>query len=124
MPDPEALTWLRFIGGSTNTISHRYGDSRIMTRLKEQAAERGYHTIDWNVSAEDAAGGHPGAATILRNIVKDAKERDVCVVLMHDKFSAKKAVGVGFSNGFNSLVVTSSIMGFGGLVENIINALL
>ena len=35
---------------------------------------------------------------------------------MHDKFSAKKAVGVGFSNGFNSLVVTSSIMGFGGLV--------
>lgn len=40
----------------------------------------------------------------------------VGVVLMHDKFSAKKAVGVGFSNGFNSLVVTSSIMGFGGLV--------
>lgn len=26
----------------------------------------------------------------------------VGVVLMHDKFSAKKAVGVGFSNGFNS----------------------
>ena len=35
---------------------------------------------------------------------------------MHDKFSAKSAVTAGFSNGFNSLVVTSSIMGFGGVV--------
>lgn len=82
--DPEALTWLRFIGGSTNTVSHRYGGRTIMTRLKAQAEERGYRTIDWNVSAEDAAGGHPDAEEILRNIVKDAKERDVCVVLMHD----------------------------------------
>ena len=78
------MTWLRFIGGSTNTVSHRYGGSQIMTRLKEQAEERGYHSIDWNVSAEDAAGGHPDAQTILRNIVKDAKDRNVCVVLMHD----------------------------------------
>ncbi len=38
------------------------------------------------------------------------------IVLMHDKFSAKSAVTAGFSNGFNSLVVTSSIMGFGGVV--------
>lgn len=38
------------------------------------------------------------------------------IVLMHDKFSAKNAVTAGFSNGFNSLVVTSSIMGFGGVV--------
>lgn len=40
----------------------------------------------------------------------------VGVVLMYDKFSAKQAVSAGFSNGFNSLVVTSSIMGFGGVV--------
>ncbi len=38
------------------------------------------------------------------------------VVLMHDKFSAKQAVTIGFNNGFNSLVVTSAIMGFGGVV--------
>ncbi len=82
--DPQSLLWLRFIGGSTNTISHRYGGSSIMKRLKEQAAQRGYHTIDWNVSAEDAAGGHPSAEKILQNITKDAKEKEVCVVLMHD----------------------------------------
>lgn len=40
----------------------------------------------------------------------------VGIVLMHDKFSAKAAIGTGFSNGFNSLVVTSAIMGFGGVV--------
>ena len=90
--DPSALTWLRFIGGSTNTISHRYGGSNIMKRLKQQAEEMGYHTIDWNVCAEDAAGGHPGAETILQNIVKDAKEKDVCVVLMHDTKATKTTV--------------------------------
>lgn len=40
----------------------------------------------------------------------------VGIALMHDKFSAKESVGAGFSNGFNSLVVTSAIMGFGGVV--------
>lgn len=82
--DPEALTWLRFIGGSTNTVSHRYGGSQIMSRLKVQAAERGYRTIDWNVSAEDAAGGHPDAEEVLANVRRTAEDKDVCVVLMHD----------------------------------------
>ena len=82
--DPAALTWLRFIGGSTNTVSHRYGGSGIMKQLKAQAEEMGYRTIDWNVSAEDAAGGHPSAETIVKNIIKDAKEHNICVVLMHD----------------------------------------
>lgn len=40
----------------------------------------------------------------------------VGIVLMHDKFSPKKAIETGFGNGFNSLVVTSAIMGFGGVV--------
>ena len=55
-----------------------------MKQLKEQAEEMGYRTIDWNVSAEDAAGGHPSAETIVKNIIKDAKEHNICVVLMHD----------------------------------------
>ena len=90
--DPAALTWLRFIGGSTNTVSHRYGGSDIMKDLKQQAQEQGYRTIDWNVSAEDAAGGHPDAETILHNIIKDAKEKKVCVVLMHDTKATKTTV--------------------------------
>lgn len=38
------------------------------------------------------------------------------ILLMHDKFSPKEVIAAGFSNGFGSLMVTSSIMGFGGVV--------
>ncbi len=40
----------------------------------------------------------------------------VGILLMRDKFSPKQAVTAGFNNGFSSLVVTSAIMGFGGVV--------
>ena len=82
--DADSLTWLRFPGGSTNTVSHKYGGSGIMKRLKAQAEERGLHWIDWNVCAEDATASHPDAAQILRNIRRDADGRDTCVVLLHD----------------------------------------
>ena len=82
--DVENIHWLRFPGGSTNTVSHRYGGRDIMTRLIGEAEEKGYRWIDWNVSAEDAAGGHPDARQILANIQGDAAGRDLCVVLMHD----------------------------------------
>lgn len=79
-----SLHYLRFPGGSTNTVSHKYGGSGIMKRLKAQAEERGLHWIDWNVCAEDATASHPDAAQILRNIRRDADGRDTCVVLLHD----------------------------------------
>ena len=40
----------------------------------------------------------------------------VGVVLFHDKFNVKNAIASGMGNGFNSLMVTSAIMGFGGVV--------
>ena len=52
--DVAAIDWLRFPGGSTNTVSHRYGGNGIMKTLKAQAEDKGYHWIDWNVCAEDA----------------------------------------------------------------------
>lgn len=39
------------------------------------------------------------------------------IILLNKNFNAKEAIGKGFSNGFNSIVVTSSIMGFGGVVS-------
>lgn len=80
----EDIRWLRFPGGSTNTVSHRYGGRGIMKKLIAEAEEKGYHWIDWNVSAEDATTKHPDAAQILENIQHDARDRDTCVVLMHD----------------------------------------
>lgn len=80
----ESIDWLRFPGGSTNTVSHRYGGRGIMKALKAQAEEKGYHWIDWNVCAEDATASHPDAAQILRNVRRDAEGHDICVVLLHD----------------------------------------
>ena len=44
--DADSLTWLRFPGGSTNTVSHKYGGSGIMKRLKAQAEERGLDRLE------------------------------------------------------------------------------
>lgn len=87
--DVESIHWLRFPGGSTNTVSHKYGGSGIMKSLKRQAEEKGYHYVDWNVCAGDAVGGHPGAEKVLQNVIKDAKNKDHCVVLMHDTKATK-----------------------------------
>lgn len=80
----EDLTWLRFPGGSTNTVSHKYGGSGIMKTLKAQTKEKGWHWIDWNVCGEDATASHPDADRILRNIQEDAEDLTTCVVLLHD----------------------------------------
>ena len=82
--DVSSVDCLRFPGGSTNTVSHKYGGSSIMKILKDQAEEKGYHWIDWNVCAEDAAGGHPSAARIYKNVVNGVGDKKTCVVLMHD----------------------------------------
>lgn len=84
VPADHEIKWLRFPGGSTNTVSHRYGGRDIMKTLKAQAEDKGYHWIDWNVCAEDATASHPNAAQILRNIRRDADGHDTCVVLLHD----------------------------------------
>ena len=78
------LDCLRFPGGSTNTVSHKYGGSDIMKQLKEQAAEKGYRWFDWNVCAYDAVGGHPTAAAVLHHVIREAGDRRRIIVLMHD----------------------------------------
>ena len=87
--DVAAIDWLRFPGGSTNTVSHRYGGNGIMKALKAQAEDKGYHWIDWNVCAEDAVGGHPSADTIYRNVVRETGEQSQCIVLMHDSATTR-----------------------------------
>lgn len=78
------LQYLRFPGGSTNTVSRRYGGRGLMQQLKEEVTAKGYAYIDWNVCAEDAVGGKPSAGTIFRNIVRETGEQTQCIVLMHD----------------------------------------
>lgn len=85
----ESIRYLRFPGGSTNTVSRRYGGKGLMLQLKTEVEQRGWQWVDWNVCAEDAVGGHPSADTIYRNVVRETGEQIHCVVLMHDSATTR-----------------------------------
>ena len=87
--DAESIRYLRFPGGSTNTVSRRYGGKGLMKQLKAEVEQKGLQWVDWNVCAEDAVGGHPSADTIYRNVVRETGEQTHCVVLMHDSATTR-----------------------------------
>ena len=87
--DAESIRYLRFPGGSTNTVSRRYGGKGLMPQLKTEVEQRGWQWVDWNVCAEDAVGGHPSADTIYRNVVRETGEQTHCIVLMHDSSTTR-----------------------------------
>ena len=87
--DAERIRYLRFPGGSTNTVSRRYGGKGLMKQLKAEVEQKGWQWVDWNVCAEDAVGGHPSADTIYRNVVRETGEQTHCIVLMHDSSTTR-----------------------------------
>ena len=84
-----SIRYLRFPGGSTNTVSRRYGGKGLMSQLKQEAEEKGYRWVDWNVCAEDAVGGKPSADTVTHNVIRETGSQTHCVVLMHDSSSTR-----------------------------------
>lgn len=74
---------IRFPGGSSNTISANYSDG-IMTRLTGMVEDIGYEYFDWNVNSGDADGNNVSPAKIIQNIKSESKDKERCVVLMHD----------------------------------------
>lgn len=87
--DTSHLTCLRFPGGSTNSVSHKYGGSGIMKTLKQQAEEKGYRYFDWNSCADDAVGEKKSPETLLRHVMRDVDNRKRVIVLMHDTKATK-----------------------------------
>lgn len=87
--DVESIRYLRFPGGSTNTVSRRYGGKGLMKQLKAEVEQKGLQWVDWNVCAEDAVGGHPSADAIYRNVVRETGQQTNCIVLMHDSASTR-----------------------------------
>ena len=71
----------RFPGGSSNTVSR--SNPGIMTRLAEQADERGLVYFDWNVESGDA-GRTQNADEVYENIIQGILSFDQSVVLCHD----------------------------------------
>jgi len=85
----ESIRYLRFPGGSTNTVSRRYGGKGLMKQLKSEVEQKGFQWVDWNVCAEDAVGGKPSAETIYRNVTRETGSQTQCIVLMHDSSSTR-----------------------------------
>ncbi len=83
---------LRFPGGSSNTVSRQYGGSEIMETLKQEAEEKGYIYFDWNVDAEDAIGSNHSSSAIYERVVKQATDKNTCVILMHDTIETENSV--------------------------------
>lgn len=72
----------RFPGGSSNTISANY-QKGIMTKLTQEANEKGYIYVDWNLTSGDA--GETTDSNVIRdNIERIVQQQKVSVVLCHD----------------------------------------
>ena len=75
---------MRFPGGSSNTISARYdGGVHIMSKLVQEASERGYVYFDWNVLSGDA-GETTETDKVFENVTGALKRDGVSIVLQHD----------------------------------------
>jgi len=85
------LTLFRYPGGSTNTVSLNYQDPKlynkqqnVMSAIKDEANNRGYIFIDWNVTNGDARSNKYTAAEAFAQIKQQVKQQKEIVVLMHD----------------------------------------
>lgn len=73
----------RFPGGSSNTVSHKYGGAKVMNEIIERAKAEKFVYYDWNVSSEDAV-QHLSAGAIANRVIKGAKKHNCAVMLFHD----------------------------------------
>jgi len=82
--------YIRFPGGSSNTVSRRYSKG-IMTKLTKEMLSRGFKYFDWNVSSGDA-GGAKTAKDVYNNVTKNLSKKRGNMVLMHDFAGNKKGL--------------------------------
>lgn len=73
--------YIRFPGGSSNTVSKNY-KTGIMSSLSEEVINRGYQYYDWNVTSGDAGGNNVDVDYIVEHATK--LDDGNLVVLFHD----------------------------------------
>ena len=82
--------YIRFPGGSSNTVSRKYCKG-IMTELTKEMLAKGYKYYDWNISSGDA-GGAKNAKDVYKNVTKNLSKKRGNMVLMHDFGGNKKGL--------------------------------
>ncbi len=75
----EAPTVFRFPGGSINSYN-----AGIYQELLAEMLRRGFVPCDWNLSAEDSAGGYLSAEQIVQNVMGSMDRIERGFVQMHD----------------------------------------
>ena len=73
---------LRFLGGSSNTISKKYSKG-IMSKLVKMVIEKGYHYFDWNIESHDDEKDKT-SKDIYNSVINGLSKDKINVVLMHD----------------------------------------
>lgn len=58
--------YIRFPGGSSNTVSRKYCQG-IMSTLTKEVVEKGYQYYDWNGDSTDATGNHVAVSKLIHN---------------------------------------------------------
>lgn len=106
--------FIRFPGGSSNTVSRKYSKG-IMTRLSSRVEEEGYTYFDWNVSSDDATANKVSADTIYNKVCNSLAHSRNNVVLFHDSGSKQTTadalqniIDYGLANGYVFLPITES----------------
>lgn len=105
-------TYLRFPGGSSNTISEDYCEG-VMTALVDKVHQEGLEYYDWNADSGDARGNGIGTETLYYNFVNEIEHDRTNIVLMHDtdaKYTTAEAlprmIEYGLQNGYEFTRIT------------------
>ena len=81
--------YIRFPGGSSNTISRRYCNG-IMSILSKKVIEKGYQYYDWNADSTDASGNHVAVSKLIRNATL-SRDNNI-MILCHDTLAKDTTV--------------------------------
>lgn len=76
-------TICRFPGGTNNTVSFHY-DKHIMQQITPMVEQAGVKPYDWNVDSEDAQTHVPTKDQIVSTVIRESKQYNNAVILMHD----------------------------------------
>ena len=106
--------FIRFPGGSSNTVSKKY-QKGLMTTLTNEVVKKGYKYYDWNISSEDA-GKCASIRTkecVYQNTVNQLSKNKCNMVLMHDIKShtanaLRDIIKYGKDNGYVFMQINDS----------------
>ena len=104
----------RFPGGASNTVSCNRGGAGIMTKIVQEATNRGYTYFDWNISSGDA-GGTTDPNQVYKNVVNSLSRSRGNVILMHDIHkhtlnAIERIVKYGVDNGYTFKTIDASVV--------------